>query len=110
MFQRLLEAANLLDNNNNDNYHRNLFQFSSECDYDKTLPYYVSSSSDKNLNTDLSTDEAFQTIQHAINSRMVCQIIYVMEGTYHNKDFGINNNKNHNNKVIWLNSVTNLKI
>jgi len=112
LFLRSLEAAKFLDNsnNNNDNYHRNLFQFSSECDYDETLPYYVSSSSGKNWNTGLSTDKPFQTIQHAINNRMDCQIIYVMEGIYRNKDFGTSNNKNHKNKIIWLNGVANLKI
>jgi len=84
------------------------FQFSSECDYDATPPFYVSASDGKNWYDGLSIDKPFQTIQKAVDSRGPCQTIYVMEGLYRNNYYG--QSLNHENKIVNLNNVHDLKI
>ncbi|KAL9185786.1 hypothetical protein ACHAXT_003563 [Thalassiosira profunda] len=92
---------------------RHLFAFSGSCtdsDY-AAAPYYVSPTGN-NWNSangwGLSRDMPFKTIQHAVNNRGACQTIYVMEGTYRNNYYG--QSLNHNNKVVNLNGVNDLKI
>ena len=92
--------------------HRRLdFLFSSSCDYTSVPPYYVSPNG-KNWDSangwGLSTSKPFQTIQHAVDQRQPCQTIYVMPGTYRNSYYG--ESQNHQNKVIDLNNVNDLKI
>ena len=110
--------GNSIDNNNEQQRphksNRHLFEFSGDCtdeDY-ATAPYYVSSSIGNNWDQangwGLSPDKPFKTIQHAINNKDTCQTVYVMEGTYRNTYYG--QSYNHNNKVVNLNGVSNLKL
>lgn len=95
-------------------HHRNLFEFDNpacgETEY-ATQPYYVSPTGN-NWSIDngwgLSVDKPFKTIQHAVDNRQPCQTIYIMEGTYQNNYYG--QSLNHNNKVVSLNGVTDLKL
>ena len=93
---------------------RHLFEFSGSCtdaDY-ATQPLYVSSIIGNNWNMDngwgLSTEKPFRTIQHAVDNRAECQTIYVMIGIYRNNYYG--QSLNHNNKLVNLNGVSDLKI
>lgn len=95
-------------------HHRHLFEFDNPACGDAeyaTQPFYVSPSGN-NWNQDngwgLSIDKPFKTIQHAVDNRKDCQTIYVMEGVYRNNYYG--QSFNHNNKVVNLNGVTDLKI
>lgn len=92
-------------------HRRRLFDFSSDCDYGETSPYYVSPTGndwDKSGGWGLSPDRPFRTIQHAVNQRKPCQTIYVMPGTYRNNYYG--KSQNHRNKVVSLSGVSDLKI
>ena len=92
---------------------RHLFEFSGDCtdsDYAAT-PYYVSPTGnnwDSANGWGLSPSKPFKTIQHAVDNRMDCQTIYIMEGTYLNNYYG--QSQNHANKVVNLNGVSNLKL
>ena len=92
--------------------HRRLdFLFTSSCDYTSVPPYYVSpdgNNSDRANGWGLSTSKPFQTIQHAVDKRQLCQTIYVMPGTYRNRYYG--ESQNHHHKVIDLNNVNDVKI
>ena len=95
-------------------HHRHLFEFDNPACGDAeyaTQPFYVSPNGN-NWNQDngwgLSIDKPFKTIQHAVDNRKECQTIYVMEGVYRNNYYG--QSFNHNNKVVNLNGVTDLKI
>jgi len=113
----LLRGNSIDDNNEQQRPHksnRHLFEFSGDCtdeDYATTL-YYVSSSIGNNWDSangwGLSPNKPFKTIQHAINNKATCQTVYVMEGTYRNTYYG--QSYNHNNKVVNLNGVSNLKL
>mmetsp|Transcript_27583 Transcript_27583/g.41731 ORF Transcript_27583/g.41731 Transcript_27583/m.41731 type:complete len:585 (-) Transcript_27583:1085-2839(-) len=86
------------------------FEFSSDCDYTANPPYYVSASGGNNWNSPwgLTMEKPFKTIQHAVDQREPCQIIYVMDGLYRNNYYG--QSLNHNNKIVNLNNVQDLKI
>ena len=92
---------------------RHLFEFSGDCtdsDYAAT-PYYVSPTGnnwDSANGWGLSPSKPFKTIQHAVDNRMDCQTIYIMEGTHLNNYYG--QSQNHANKVVNLNGVSNLKL
>ena len=92
---------------------RHLFEFSGDCtdsDYAAT-PYYVSPTGnnwDSANGWGLSPSKPFKTIQHAVDNRVDCQTIYIMEGTYLNNYYG--QSQNHANKVVNLNGVSNLKL
>lgn len=95
-------------------HQRHLFEFDNPACGDAeyaTQPFYVSPNGN-NWNQDngwgLSVDKPFKTIQHAVDNRKDCQTIYVMEGVYQNNYYG--QSFNHNNKVVNLNGVTDLKI
>src|SRR5210317_904582 len=99
---------------NTESNHRQLFEFDNPACGDAeyaTQPYYVSPSGN-NWSMDngwgLSVDKPFKTIQHAVNNRQPCQTIYIMEGTYQNNYYG--QSPDHNNKVVSLNGVTDLKL
>ena len=92
---------------------RRLFAFDGPCtpsDYASGVLYV--SPSGNNWSSDngwgLSESRPFRTIQHAVNSRGPCQTVYVMEGTYQNNYYG--RSKNHANKVVSLNGVSDLKL
>ena len=95
---------------------RRLFEFDGPCadaEYQANLLYV--SPTGKNWSSDngwgLSESKPFKTIQHAVQTakdRGPCQTVLIMEGTYRNNYFG--KSKNHNNKVVNLNGVSNLKL
>lgn len=90
-----------------------LFEFSGSCtdaDYGAS-PLYVSPNGNDGSKTNgwgLSTGKPFRTIQHAVDNREGCQTIYVMEGTYPNSYYG--QSLDHNNRVVNLDGVSDLKI
>ena len=111
-----LRGAEPLEQSHNTetDHHRHLFEFDNpscgDAEY-ASQPYYVSPTG-KNWNQSngwgLSVDKPYKTIQHAVDNRGECQTIYVMEGVYRNNYYG--QSYNHNNKVVNLNGVTDLKL
>ena len=94
---------------------RHLFEFDNPSCDDAAYaaqPFFVSSSNGNDWSMEngwgLSTDKPFKTIQHAVDNRGACQTIYVMEGVYRNNYYG--QSYNHNNKVVDINGVSDLKI
>mmetsp|Transcript_16663 Transcript_16663/g.36091 ORF Transcript_16663/g.36091 Transcript_16663/m.36091 type:complete len:650 (-) Transcript_16663:163-2112(-) len=93
---------------------RHLFTFSNPSCTDieyAEQPYYVSPNGNNWLSSNgwgLSPSKPFKTIQHAVDERKECQTIYIMEGTYRNTYYG--QSFNHNNKVVNLNGVSDIKI
>jgi len=95
-------------------HHRHLFQFDNpscgDAEY-ASQPFYVSPNGNnwsQENGWGLSVDKPFKTIQHAVDNRLECQTIYIMEGVYQNNYYG--QSFNHNNKVVNLNGVSDLKL
>lgn len=93
---------------------RHLFSFSNpdcgDADYDDA-PLYVSPDGNNWSSSNgwgSSRDKPYRTIQHAVDRRGPCQTVYVMEGTHRNAYYG--RSQNHNNKVVNLNGVSDLKL
>lgn len=95
----------------NQSHERRLsFTFSSSCNWNDTPPFYVDIATGKNQQNGygLTLQNPYKTIQYAIDQRQPCQTIYVVGGEYKNNYFG--QSKNHQNKVVNLNGVTDLKL
>jgi len=95
-------------------HHRHLFEFDNPACGDaefSTQPFYVSPDGNnwsQENGWGLSIEKPFKTIQHAVDNRNDCQTIYIMDGVYQNNYYG--QSFNHNNKVVNLNGVSDLKL
>jgi parallel beta-helix repeat protein len=69
---------------------------------------YVDAKNGNDNNDGTKLDKAFATIQTAVKKAGEGVTIYVAEGTYHNKKFGLG--KTHNKAAVMINKMNDLKV